>query len=72
MPSCSQQDLKPFKEGLDSRRGSGGQEQEGATEGGREGGRLVREKPCSVHQTVKHKNRILGTAVCKAKTRVGE
>ena len=38
MPSCSQQDLRPFKEGLDSRRGSGGQEQEGAKEGGREAG----------------------------------
>lgn len=59
MPSCSQQDLRPFKEGLDSRRGSGGQEQEGAKERGREGGRgrgrVVREKPCSVHQTVKHR-----------------
>lgn len=45
---------------------------EGGRERGREGGRHVREKPCSIHQTVKRKNGILGTAVCKAKTRVGE
>ena len=52
--------LKPFKEGLQSRTGSGGEEPEPAKDGGGGGGRMrgreggrgkdwsVRERPCSV------------------------
>lgn len=87
MPSCTQQGLRPFREGLDSRRGRTEKEQR-AKEGEREGERererekerekkrererSVREKSYLVHQIVEHKNGILETDYCKVKTRVGE